>query len=89
MPSDPVVVTLAGTAGSALATVAVWVLTSRRKDGAEGVGFVADAAQAITESAMAIVAQQQQEVHDCQEALAEVRAELAELRALIAGPSTP
>lgn len=83
MPTDPLA-TLAGTVGSAVAMVVVWVLTARRRDGAEGDGLIADAAQAITESAMQLVAQHQAEVHDCQQALAEVRAEVAELRAEVA-----
>lgn len=81
MPTDPVAATLAGTMATAVATVAVWVLTGRRRDREDGAGVISDAAQAITESAMRLVAQHQAEAHDCREALAALRLELAEARA--------
>lgn len=84
MASDTVSATLIGTLASTLAAAATWVLTGRRKDRAEGDGFLADAAQAIVASAMSLVTAQETEVHDCQKALAEVRAELAAVRARLA-----
>lgn len=84
MATDAVEATLVGTIASTVAAAATWAITARRKDRAEGDGFISDAAQAITESALALVSQHETEVHDCQKALAEVRAELAAVRAEIA-----